>query len=120
MPIERVVEVPWVLSQVPQTGVILDVGSCDATYLAAIDLPDRQLHCLDPRDCRGGLPAGAVFHHEDIIGNHLPCRQFDAVLAVSTLEHIGLPFYGQAPFPHGDRLALAEIRRLLKTDGRLV
>src|SRR5689334_11754181 len=58
MPTERVIEIPWALSQLPQSGVILDVGSCDATYLQTIPQTDRTLHCLDPRDCRADLPPG--------------------------------------------------------------
>jgi hypothetical protein len=100
--------------QLPQSGVILDVGSCEATYLHSIQYPDRLLHCLDPRDCRSAIPLGALFHQESIIGNSLPRAHFDAVLVLSVLEHIGLPCYQQQPFQHGDRLALAEIWSLLK------
>jgi SAM-dependent methyltransferase len=114
MPTERVIEIPWCLQQIPQAGRILDVGSCEATYLRIIQQMDRELHCLDPRDCSGEIPQGAVFHHQSLIGNSLPRRWFDAVLVVSVIEHIGLPCYGQEPFPRGDAQALAEIRELLK------
>lgn len=111
---ERVIEIPWCLQQIPQSGRILDIGSCDALYLRVIQQPGRELHCLDPRDCSGDIPPGAVFHHQSLIGNTLPRRGFDAVVAISTIEHIGLPCYAQEPFQRGDALALAEIRELLK------
>ncbi|HVS63724.1 MAG TPA: DUF268 domain-containing protein [Thermoanaerobaculia bacterium] len=117
---ERVVEVPWALAQLPQSGVVLDVGSCEATYLAAIVGPGREIHCLDPRDCSKSLPQGVTFHHQSIVGNDLNACSFDAVLFLSTLEHIGLPTYGQPLFCQGDRLALAETARLLRPGGRLV
>ena len=120
MPTERVIEIPWALMQLPQTGTILDVGSCDATYLSVIQQPDRQLHCLDPRDCRAVVPPGAIFHHQSLIGNELPEHYFDAVLLLSVLEHIGLPCYGQPPFADGDQLALAEVWRLVKPGGPVV
>ena len=100
--------------QLPQSGVILDVGSCAATYLSAIQQSDSFLHCLDPIDCRSDMPANAIFYHQSIIGNTLPRTYFDAVIFLSVLEHIGLPCYGQKPFTNGDRLALAEAWDLLK------
>lgn len=114
MPTERVIEIPWCLQQIPQSGRILDVGSCEATYLGVIQQMDRELHCLDPRDCSREVPPGAVFHHQSLIGNTLPRRWFDAVLVVSVIEHIGLPCYGQEPFPRGDEEALAEVGELLR------
>ncbi|HEU4328966.1 MAG TPA: methyltransferase domain-containing protein [Roseiflexaceae bacterium] len=117
---ERIIEIPWALMQLPQSGLILDVGSCDATYLQVIHQPGRNLHCLDPRDCRGEIPHGAVFYNQNLIGNDLPGKTYDAVLLISTLEHIGLPCYGHTPFPDGDRMALAEAWRLLKPEGVLI
>ncbi len=114
MPTERVIEIPWAMMQLPQSGTILDVGSCDADYLGIIQQSDRALHCLDPRECRGAVPQGARFFHESIIGNRLPSEQYDAVLLLSVLEHIGLPCYGQRAFAGGDRLTLTEVKRLLK------
>ena len=114
MTTERVIEIPWSLQQIPQSGRILDVGSCEAVYLGVIQQLGRELHCLDPRDCSGSIPPGAVFHHQSLIGNTLPRRWFDAVLVISVIEHIGLPCYEQEPFARGDERALAEIRELLK------
>lgn len=120
LPNERVIEIPWALLQLPQSGRILDVGSCEATYLSAIQQPARQLHCLDPRACPSVLPVGSLFFQQSLIGNTLPVAHYDAILILSTLEHIGLPCYGQRPFTNGDRLALAEIRRIIKPIGRAI
>jgi hypothetical protein len=117
---ERVIEVPWALAQLPQSGLVLDVGSCDATYLAAIANPGRSLHCLDPRDCSSAMPPGATFFCQSIIGNALAPAAYDAVLFLSTLEHIGLPTYEQALFQNGDRLALEEASRLLRPHGKVI
>jgi SAM-dependent methyltransferase len=119
MPNERVIEIPWALSQLPQRGVILDVGSCEATYLSNIVNTDRELHCLDPRPCLETV-AGLTFYNESLLGNTLPSRQFDAILVLSTLEHIGLPHYDQDPMPQADNLAIAEIARLLKPGGKAI
>lgn len=117
---ERVIEVPWALMQLPQSGLVLDVGSCDATYLRSIAQPDRVLHCMDPRDCGCEIPEGISFFHDSIIGNRLPRNFYDAALVLSVMEHIGLPCYGEAPFINGDRLAVAELWDLLKPGGRAI
>jgi hypothetical protein len=114
VPTERVIEIPWALAQLPQAGLILDVGSCDASYLRDIIQIDRQLHCLDPRPCAGDIPPQAQYFQQSIIGNTLPRNAYDAVLVLSVIEHIGLPCYEQPPFPKGDLSALRAIRPLLK------
>jgi SAM-dependent methyltransferase len=120
LPNERVVEVPWALSVLPQVGLVLDVGSCEATYLAAIQNRGRVLHCIDARECAEAMPEGAVFHQQNILENTLEAGAYDAVLFLSTLEHIGLPTYGQPLFGDGDRRALDAAARLLAPSGRLV
>lgn len=120
MPNERVVEIPWALSRLPQVGTVLDVGSWSATYLDIIPTADRFLHCLDPQDCRDSIPPQAIFHQESIIGNQLPRHSYDCVLLLSTIEHIGLPTYGLHPFMYGDRLTLAEVAELLAPGGYAV
>ncbi|HZS94091.1 MAG TPA: DUF268 domain-containing protein [Chloroflexota bacterium] len=107
------------MSQLPAEGLILDVGSCDADYLTEVGRPGRYVHRLDPRDCSGDGKPG-LFYHSSLIGNALPASSYDAVLVLSTLEHIGLPCYGQMPFIQGDVLALTEIRRLLKPGGTAI
>jgi hypothetical protein len=111
---ERVVEIPWLFQNIPQKGLILDIGSCEAVYLDAIPQHDRILHCIDIRECYKNIPTHALFFQESIIGNSLIPYRYDAVVVISTLEHIGLPYYEQDPFQYGDILALAEIKRLLK------
>lgn len=120
MPNERVVEIPWALMQLPQKGTVLDVGSWSATYLASIPSVDRRLHCLDPQECGDEIPPSAIFHHQSIIGNDLPRHAYDCVLLLSTIEHIGLPTYGQHPFAHGDLLTLSEVRQLLTPNGYVI
>lgn len=123
MPTERLVEIPWALSQLPQSGAILDIGSCEAVYIQYLEYISNagvEVHLLDARDCHASLPGRMRFHHSSLIGNGLSSSYFDAVMVLSTLEHVGLPHYGQAPFSLGDQLALAEIWRLLKPGGRAI
>ena len=114
MPNERIVEIPWAFQQLPAEGVILDIGSCEATYHQDISTTRRHLHCLDPRNCRSDIPQGVTFYQQSLLGNTLPDHAYDAVLVLSTIEHIGLAHYDQKPIAMGDRFAIAEIARLLK------
>ena len=117
---ERSVEIPWILEHVPRFGTVLDIGSCEATYLADLQRLGLTVHAMDPRGCEDSIPPGVVFHRTSIIGNDLPRGSFDTVLLVSTLEHIGLPYYDQPAFAGGDRLTLAEVRELLRPEGLLL
>lgn len=53
---------------------------------------------------------------------HLPLHNnyFDVVIAISTIEHIGIGYYGDPIVEQGDRLAFKEIRRVLKEKGKVV
>jgi SAM-dependent methyltransferase len=45
---------------------------------------------------------------------------FDAVVAVSVIEHIGIGHYGGPEAATGDRHALRQLARVLKRGGRLI
>jgi len=117
---ERSVEIPWALANLPQRGAILDIGSCEATYLSALAQHGRIVHALDARDCRDDIPEAVVFHAQNLFGNSLLPLSYDAILCLSTLEHLGLPHYGSDMIVGGDALALAEMARLLKPAGTLL
>ena len=116
---ERDVEVPWaVANAIPP---ILDVGCAESDYLA--DLPGpvdgidvRSMHPFDK-------PALRNFFHGDIRTAHLPHR-YRTVLAVSTIEHVGLAHraYGtDADDPLcGDRRAVEGCINALRPGGRLL
>jgi len=60
-------------------------------------------------------PRQMVFVKRDVRGTGLPSNFFDAVVVVSTMEHIGLPVYGQVGFDvDGDVETIEELRRILK------
>jgi SAM-dependent methyltransferase len=66
-------------------------------------------------------PRQVVFVKCDVRGTGLPSNFFDAVVVVSTIEHIGLPIYGQVGFDvDGDVKAIEELRRILKPRGYLI
>jgi SAM-dependent methyltransferase len=119
---ERSVEVPWARQRVDEARRVLDVGCSTSDYLA--DLPGtdsdqaRHIYGLDPDAPQPIRNVGAV--KGTIVAPPFPPGSFDLILCISTVEHIGLPVYGQHEFPHGDILAMRHIRRLLTTGGRLL
>jgi SAM-dependent methyltransferase len=117
---ERVVEYPWVLSNLGSSdGRVLDVG-CSASYLSH-ELIRRGYDTY-------GLDAN-IFPHmnpklhfvqADVRRTPFEDNYFDQITVVSTLEHIGLGFYGDPTYPDGDFLAMLELRRILKKGGKVL
>jgi SAM-dependent methyltransferase len=120
---ERVIEIPWVLSRLGH-GDVLEVGYANAenAYLAAlvragparlvgVDLAERTI-------------VGIESITADVRALPLEDGTFDQVLLVSTLEHLGADnsIYGQPveDDPSAREAALREIRRVLRSNGRLL
>lgn len=110
---ERDYEIPWLLAQ-QITGPVLDVGCHDSTYLA--DLPGP----VDGIDVRGGSnPALRQVFTADIRTWQAPER-YPTIVALSTIEHIGLHFdpYGTtADDEDGDLNAIDGMTRALAPGG---
>lgn len=114
---ERSVEVPWARQHTGGARCVLDVGCSTSDYLADL-APDRRVYGLDPDAPRPIQNVGVV--KGTVVAPPFPSGRFDLILCVSTVEHIGLPIYGQQEFPHGDILAMRHMRRLLAPGGRLL
>lgn len=100
---ERDAEIPWAAANT--VGPVLDVGCAESTYLA--DLPGP-VDGIDVRDPTRTMTALRRFYRGDICTFPMPSR-YATVLAVSTIEHIGLACkaYGTvADDVDGDRHAL--------------
>jgi SAM-dependent methyltransferase len=116
------VEAPWARQRIGSARCVLDVGCSTSDYLA--DLAGtgshlaRHIYGLDPDAPRPIRNVGAL--KGTIVAPPFPPNSFDLILCISTVEHIGLPIYGQHEFPHGDILAMRHIRRLLAPGGRLL
>lgn len=118
---ERWVEVPWVMSRIRRDyrdgARLLDVGSVESDYFGAL-ATRYDVWGIDVR----GEPKDR-FVVADIRWSPFPDDFFDAIVCVSTIEHIGLDAYGHKHFldPEGDRMALTEMKRIVKsTTGRIL
>ena len=126
---ERVVEYPWIYSQLPQKpGRILDAGSTlNFQYLlnrAPVNQADLTIMTLAPeKRCFWNRSISYVFG--DLRDTQFANDVFDVVVSVSTIEHIGLDntllYTGDASKNESDSMgfvpAVEEFKRVLRPGG---
>lgn len=95
------------------------MGGCESLLPLELASLGYEVFALDVRDYPLMHPR-LISVKEDIRGTSFPSDFFDTAIALSTLEHIGLGFYGEPVDPHGDRKAAIEIFRILKPGGRFL
>jgi SAM-dependent methyltransferase len=100
----------------PQHARVLEIGCAEGDWqtpmLAA--RPDLQIIGIDWRDCER---PGAVIRG-DVLSIDFPDASFDAVVGVSSIEHIGLGHYDNDPLdPDGDRHCMERVVRWLIPGG---
>jgi SAM-dependent methyltransferase len=115
---ERIVEYPFAVEmalRLPK-GSTVAVFGCHADMLTTL-LPTLgyDTHGIDVKEFRLERE-GFTFHREDARKTSFPDAHFDAVFAVSTIEHIGLFDNDGA----GDQKAAREMRRVLKPGGLFI
>ena len=121
---ERPIEIPWALGRARGARRVLDAGSAFAepAYLAAlVALGAEELVAVDlaPVDIPGFHSVVADLRDLPFAGG-----SFDLALCISTIEHVGFDnsVYGIDAEQDDDGIAraLAELRRVLAPEGRLV
>ena len=119
---ERIVEVPWVfraLHALAPSARVLDVGSVESTVALSLAALGYRVTALDLRTYPLSHPNLDVVTSP--IEDFEPAELYDAVLCISTIEHIGLGWYGGGHgAPDADRMALDHLRALVRPGGTLV
>ena len=126
---ERCVEYPWVFSRL-STGMqrLLDAGST-LNHALLLDHPlitTKRLHILTlfpESHCYWQRRVSYIY--EDLRDIPIRDEYYDEIVCISTLEHVGMDntLYGDEnpdqQLPNDYLLALNELRRVLRRDGRL-
>lgn len=103
---------------------VLEVGCCEYDWLtpAAKAWPSMSFTGIDWRRRKPeSLPPGVRYRQANVMTSTLfPLAEFDWIVAVSTMEHIGLGYYGQDPeHEDGDRIGMANLWSWLAPGGWL-
>jgi SAM-dependent methyltransferase len=119
---ERSVEYPWVYQRTQDIigGIVLDVGAKEGLPITDLILLNNQVYSIDPNISNLTQRGNLLLFKEDIRSTSFSSNFFDAVIVVSTLEHIGVcGRYGVIQSDDdGDINAMREIYRILKPGGR--
>jgi len=117
----RIVEYPWVLRNIPSEGRVLDVGSTGSQLPLMLAGLGYDVWTIDVRKYEyDGIINDLNCVIGDIRETNFQDSFFDIVLAVSTIEHIGLGRYGDLIDKEGDVNAMKEIRRIMTNEGTLL
>jgi SAM-dependent methyltransferase len=118
---ERVLEYPFIHEEIlTGVGKVLDVGSGNSTLPFEIAGKGYQVWSLDLKMgyCRFLQMNNLRFAQQDITNTCFPSEFFDIIMAVSTIEHVGLGI--RSINFDGDFAAIKEMRRIIKPSGRLL
>ena len=118
---ERVADYPFVHQNLGLDGKgrILDVGCYRTKLVIELASLGYEVYGIDGIEYPLEHP-NFTFVLGDICKTPFPDDFFDAVTAVSTIEHIGLGRYEYPTYSDGDKIAMNEIKRILKPGGKAI
>lgn len=119
---ERILELPFVhrVLDVQPGDQILEFGCTNSTL--SLELASRGIKVVgaDLRPYRLEHP-NLTFRQGDVFQQTFSKGQFEAIVAVSAIEHVGLGAYGEAKGDYGgDRRLMRLFRQLLSPGGQLI
>ena len=118
---ERMVERPFLYQNLDlkKGSSILDFGCCMSRLSVELASLGYGVTGVDLNDYEFKHP-NLTFIRGDFFDSEFKDNEFDAVLAVSSIEHAGLGHYNEKGREEGDFRLVKEIRRILKPGGRFI
>ena len=119
---DRAIEYGFIMRELDlQEGKVLDVGFCESPLpFILAGLQCYEVYGIDIRQFPIEYP-GLQTSVQDIRQTTFPDRFFDRIMAVSTIEHLGLAGrYGSYDDINADSKAVSEMTRILKDNGRIL
>lgn len=101
----------------PQGAKVLEIGCAEADWMTPMlkERPDLKITGIDWREC--ARPGELV--KDDVLVHDFPSESFDAVVGVSSIEHIGLGSYTDPLNPDGDTHTIERVYTWIKPGGWL-
>jgi len=118
---ERIVEYPFIFKNLgSKPKRILDVGCTGSYLITQLAALGHTVYGIDLRWYPVRYP-NVKFVQGDIRNTDFPNAFFDIIIAVSTLEHVGIKEpQGGLEDPEGDQKAIKEMIRILKPNGKML
>ena len=117
---DRTIERPFVFSNLPADGKVLDIGCAGSDLPVVLACLGYEVVGIDGRPYHLSDPPFR-FVQSDIRRMPFADGEFDIVTAVSTVEHIGLSGrYGSDEDSSGDRRAMEEVGRVTRSGGTVL
>jgi SAM-dependent methyltransferase len=122
---ERCVQVAALVGCGPQLVAesaesILDFGGVESTLPLTLCALGYRVTVWDQREYPFTHPNLQTIQRDIFEAQPDPELRFDAVVSVSTIEHLGLGAYGDREVPDGDRRGVAALWSLVRPGGRMI
>lgn len=114
---ERIIEIPFILQRLPESGHILDVGCSNSALALQLACMGYQVTGIDVRSYSFSHP-NLKFYQEDISDISIQEESYDCAILISTVEHVGLGHYGDTE-NLSDREFLDSVARYVKLNGSI-
>jgi SAM-dependent methyltransferase len=118
---ERIVEVPFVYQNfdLPVGARVLDFGCSESKVSVELASLGYNVTGTDINDYPFTHP-NFRFIKGNFLDSPFEDESFDAVVAISAVEHCGLSAYGSQEFSDGDKRVMEQMHRILKNGGKLL